>query len=276
MVVQLQKEYCIDFMAQSRHAETMRKNAHTERGSVLWFILVGIVLLGALTIILSRSGSSVDQSGDIEKLNVQASQIMRYARSLETAAQQMTLQGISENEISFQNADSTTDYTNSNCDDSGDRNYPYCQVFNSQGAGLNYMTPSASWLNNTHSGETYYGDWLITGEACIPDVGTGDSSTCDSARSEKELLVILPYIKSKLCQRLNKQASAPITSANPPADDGTAWSESDEFTGSFIASGTLIADSPVADLSDNTTGCFEGGGTPASGTYHFYHVILAR
>ena len=250
---------------------------HNERGSVLWFILVGIVLLGALTVILSRSGSSVDQSGDVEKLNVQASQILRYARSLEAGVEQMLLQGISENELSFANADSTTDYTNANCDDSTDRNYPYCLIFDSQGAGLNYMVPNDRWLDASNSAETYYGDWLITGKSCIPEVGTGNtSSNCFNDIKAKELMVILPYIKKSLCMRLNKQANAKISTGNPPQDLGNAWPATNaQYTGSFTT-GNAIGDSPVTDLKDNTTGCFEGDTYPASGTYHFYHVLLAR
>lgn len=256
----------------------MKNHIKNQRGSVLWFILVGVALLGALTVILSRSGSSVDQSGDIEKLNVQASQIMRYARSLEAAAQQMTLQGISENEISFENDDSTTDYTNANCDDSSDRNYPYCLIFDSQGAGLNYMTPSASWLDSTQSSENYYGDWFITGFSCIPNVGEGSDSNCSSVASQKELIAILPFIKESLCERINILADAPMAGGNPPQDNNNAWNVAGtaEYTGSFAASGNSIADSPNTDLTDVTSGCFQGGTNPAAGTYHFYHVLIAR
>jgi len=254
------------------------KYNRAESGNVLWFILVGIVLLGALTMILSRSGSSVDQSGDVEKLNVQASQIMRYAKSLEAGVQNMKIQGISENEISFANSDSATDYTNTSCDAADDRNYPYCLMFDSQGGGLNYKIPSASWLDSAQSAETYYGDWLITGASCIPNVGTGDSpGDCNSSSRTAELLLILPYIKKSLCQRINILAKAPISTANPPVESGTAWDDgSAQFTGSFSID-RHIADNPTVDIQNIYTGCFEGGGgTPAASTYHFYHVLLAR
>ncbi|HOO82886.1 MAG TPA: hypothetical protein PK513_10340, partial [Alphaproteobacteria bacterium] len=95
---------------------------YTERGNVLWFILIAVALLAALTMVLSRSGSTVDQSGDIEQQRVKASQILRTAKSIEAGIQQMRLRGVSENDMSFwhdSNGDNTEDgsdtYYNANC-----------------------------------------------------------------------------------------------------------------------------------------------------------------
>ena len=59
-----------------------------ERGNVLWIILIAAALLGALTMVLSRGGSSVDQAGDLEQRRVQGSQVLRYANSVESAIQE--------------------------------------------------------------------------------------------------------------------------------------------------------------------------------------------
>lgn len=261
-----------------KHHNTKKRKAHNpEKGSALWFILIAVVLLGLLSMILSRGGSSSDQTGNFEQLRVQASEIIRYAKSIEAAVQEMQFRNISESDISFENATSTTDYTNSNCDTSADRSYPGCLIFNVEGAGLTYKTPNTKWLASANSAETYYGDWLFTGDICIPGVEEGSDSSCNAATANMELMIILPYISQTLCNHINSFVEAPVTSGTPPADDSNAWTDgASEFTGSFGANAHVLADDPLADLEDNYTGCFEGGGTPASGTYHFYHVIKAR
>lgn len=256
------------------------KEKHTkthENGNALWFILIAVVLLGLLTMVLSRGGSSTEQTGNFEQLRVQSSEILRYARSIEAAIQEMQFRDISENDISFENTVSTTDYTNPNCDTSADRSYPGCMIYDVDGAGLTYKTPSSSWLDSANSSETYYGDWLFTGNTCIPNVGEGTDSDCDDTTSNMELMIILPFITKNLCKHINSFVDAPTTSANPPVDADDAWTDSSaEFTGTFGAAAHDIADDPIADLDNNYTGCFESSGTPASGTYHFYHVLKPR
>ena len=126
----------------------MAKGKINERGNVLWFILIAVALLGAITMVLSRGGSSVDQAGDIENRRVQSTQILRYTKSIEAAIQEMKLRGVSENDISFENAETAVDYTNANC------TVTDCRLFDVGGAGLNYRDfPSA----NDGS------EWIFTG-----------------------------------------------------------------------------------------------------------------
>lgn len=249
-----------------------------QKGNALFFILIAVVLMGLLTMVLSRSGSNTDQSGDFEQIRVQASQILRYAKSIEAAVQEMSMRNVSENDISFENTLSTTSYTNTNCDAAADRSFPGCLLFNVEGAGLTYLEPNDRWLDSSNSGETFYGDWLFTGKACIPKAGNGTTANCITNASDNDLIMILPYIRQDLCQHINTLVGAPVTSGNPPEDDGDAWDTSEApFTGAYGGTGAQnIADNPLADIQSNFSGCFEGGGTPASGTYHFYHVLLAR
>jgi len=249
-----------------------------QNGNALFFILIAVVMLGLLTIILSRGGSNVEQTGSFERNTIQASKILRFAKSIEAAVQQMKLRNISENEISFQNDISTTDYTNSRCDDASDSNFPSCLVFDVEGAGLTYQKPDANWLDNANSGETYYGDWLFTGDVCIPEIGEGRNGICAADTGNLELLAVLPYIDLTLCQQINKTVKARISTGNPPSDESSAWtSGSSEFKGVYGVAARVLADpAPSVDIANSYTGCFEGDQDPPSGTYHFYHVILAR
>jgi hypothetical protein len=112
----------------------------SQHGNALWFILVAIVLLAALTILLNRSGTNVDQSGDVEQQRVKASQILRWAKGIESTVEQMKLRGISESDISFENTVTAQDYSNAACDAHKDPND--CKIFATGGGGQNYLTPT--------------------------------------------------------------------------------------------------------------------------------------
>lgn len=239
----------------------MKKSS--ENGNALWFILVAIVLIGLLTVVVSRGGSNVDQSGDVEQLRIKAGRILRYAKSFETAIQNMSLQGISENEISFENNDTATDYTNSNCDTSTDPNYPSCLIFGASGAGLTYTAPP--------TGSNDGSDWIFT---AANNVGTtaGPVGTT-SAVFGNDLLIMLPNINVSLCTQINRDLGVTNPSSAPPVD--TTGIGTTAFTGSFPGGGPVLLDGDPTpfELNRQSSGCFLDDN---SSTYYFYSVILER
>ncbi|MEM7618766.1 MAG: hypothetical protein AAF244_05250 [Pseudomonadota bacterium] len=153
-----------------------------QRGNVLWLIMVAIVLLGAVTMVLTRSGTTVDQSGDVEQQRIRAGKILRYAKSLESGIQNMRLRGISESEISFENPDTATDYKNADCDDAADRNFPDCLLFDVQGQGLLYTDPYAGVNDGS--------EWIFTGANNVGS--TADPIGTTAARTGNDLVMLLP------------------------------------------------------------------------------------
>lgn len=241
-----------------------------QNGNALWFILIAVALLGFLTAILTRSSSTVDQTGNLEQTRISASKILKYARSIQSAVEQLQMRGCSENEINFDNT-VVSGYTNANAPSNGN-----CDIFTTSGAGLTYQTPQVKWLDTTQSGETGYKQWLFTANNYVVGVETGTDSLGDSTGSNKELLIALPYININLCTALNDLVGVSNPSGAPPQDNNTA-DLTPKFTGTF-GSGHHIQDttSGTDALNEKRTGCFEGGGTPATGTYHFYHTLIAR
>ena len=245
------------------------KRTALQKGNVLWLIMVGVALLTALAMTLSRTGSNVEKSGARERQALEAAHILRTGQAFGTAVQNLTLQGISIREISFENPVSNFDYTNANCIDDS------CRLFHINGAGLTYTQPKAAWLDNTFAGRAHYGDWLFTGTACVPGIGAGADDNCASSDNHLELLAILPYVRESLCRQANRLSEISNAQAAPPQDDGSAWAGSDTgYTGAF-ENGQAIADSGQT-LFYRTTGCFEGNGTPAADSYHIFHVLKAR
>jgi hypothetical protein len=227
----------------------------SEQGNALWFILIAIVLLGALTVLLTRSGGNVSQSGDVEQSRIKVSSLMRYAKGLETAIDQMKIAGVSENQISFKNSLTATDYTNANC------TTPDCEVFSSAGGGQTYRIP-ANMNDGSH--------WIFTG---ANNVGTtaGPIGTT-AAGTGNDLIMLLPGIPAELCVQINRDldVGTPGTIPQDAAITTTA------FTGSYAASLTILeGDAALVQLNNKTAGCFTDL-TPNPDINYFYFVLLAR
>ena len=232
-----------------------------QSGNALFFILIAVVLLGALTMVLSRSGSSVDQSGDFEQNRVKAGQILRYAKSIEAAIQEMKLRDVSENDISFENSTTTTDYTNANCDATGDRSYPDCLIFDVEGAGLTYRN-----FATANDGS----DWIFTAANNVGTAAGPIGST--AARSGNDIIMLLPNVNESLCIQINRDLDVGTSGTLPVDTTGIATTA---FTGAFPTGGPTVLDGDPTpfELNSQSAGCFTDD---ASGITYFYQVILAR
>ena len=210
----------------------------SESGNVLWFILIGVVLLGLLTMVLSRSGSTVDQSGDIEQQRVKVSQILRTAKSIEAAVQEMRLRGVSENDMSFQNPTTAVNYTNANCTTTD------CRVFESGGAGLTYTDPPTGVNDGS--------EWIFNATNNVADIET----------TSPELLLILPNVRTSVCAQINRMLGSTYGGLETNVDF-TA------FTGTYAATEAIdLADGQEAGCID-----YDNAGTTEP---FFYHVLIKR
>ena len=239
----------------------MKEN--TQKGNALFFILIAVVLLGLLTMVLSRGGSKVEQSGDFERNRILAGQILRYAKSIETAVQEMKFRDISENDISFENPDTATDYTNANCDAAGDRSYPGCLLFDVEGAGLTYRN-----FPNANDGS----DWIFTGANNVGTTAGPIGSTADGTGND--IIMLLPNANDSLCIQINRDLDVGTAGTLPVETTGIATTA---FTGAFPTGGpTLLDGDPTPfELNNQTAGCFIDENPDPDVTY-FYYVILAR
>lgn len=236
-----------------------RKSSSSESGNILWFLLIGIVLIGLLTALVSRGTSSVDQSGDVEQMRIVAGQILQTAKAFENAAQNMKLSGISESDISFQNNDTAVDYTNTKCADVS------CRMFESGGAGMTYTAPPAGALTTTNT------EWIFTG---ANNVGTaaGPVGTTAPGRGN-DLIMLLPNITQGVCRQINRLLEVNAPSYDPPVDEGISFAP---FTGTYDPSAPpkiLEGNATAMELNSRSAGCFFD--TATSG-YYFYQVLVER
>lgn len=222
-----------------------------ESGNALWFILLAVALLAALTVTITRSSDSTEQTGDIERLRIEGSEIMRYAASIQQAVERMRLRGLSENEISFENG-VIAGYANARCGNDA------CKVFDVAGGGITFTSASSNISAQP---------WLFTGADSI--AGAGEDGTGETSSEDNELLIILPEISQGLCQRINTELGI----AGIPQDTDNA-DVSTKYTGTF-PNGRVIE-----NMAGKKTGCFEGdlddGDNDISGAYYFYHTLIQR
>lgn len=231
---------------------------HLERGNALFFILLAIVLLGAITFLLTRSGSTVDQSGDIEQNRIRASQVLRYAKSIESAVQKMMqIRNVSERDISFQNPTTATDYTNANCTSTD------CRIFHQDGAGLVYRDPP--------SGANDGSEWIFTG---ANNVGTSAGPVGTSgARTGNDLIMLMPNASASLCIQINRELGVGTAGTLPDETTGIATTA---FTGTYANALTELDGDPTPfELNNEEAGCFTDL-NPNPDVIYFYYVLLAR
>ena len=241
-----------------------------ESGNALWFILLAVALITALTITITSSSDQTEQSGDIERARVQASEILNFAKSVEEGVKRMTMRGISENELSFEDTRLTTDYSHAGC--TGDN----CLVFGKSGGGVSYSPPNSLWLDRSESASARYGEWFFTSDTCVASVVRGGTDCDADAANNEELLIVMPYIKRDLCTEINYLLTLKDGSGNlltsPPEQTDAAFDLDAYFQGSFSGDSMIILDD-TSYLTGKKAGCFED---KTLGAYMFYYTLIGR
>ncbi len=245
----------------------MTKQQKSQSGNALWFILIAIALLGLLTMMMSRSSSTSNETGSYEQNQIAASEILNYAKSIENAVQSLLARGCSENEISFEN-NLIAGYTNpkSPTDHS-------CHVFEPEGAGQTYEIPNENIFDRTHSSEPWYGNWHFTSRNVISNAG----DTCPQDKCA-DLAIILSFANKKTCLQINNLVKMQNPSGNPPAETSGIATNNDllKFTGNYNFSAGIDMGS---SLQEYTSGCVDPVnlyGTAFSNSYHIFYVLHAR
>lgn len=239
-------------------AATTSPQTHTaENGNVIWFIMVAIILLGGLTMLLTRTGSSVQQSGNVEQARLLSGQVLRYAQSIRATIDDMRLRGISENELSFTHDDDEDgDYDNPSCASTS------CQIFDVNGGGITFRAPPA----RAHKGE----GWIFTGDN---NVGSAEKPVeTTRGRSGNDLLMLLPHADESMCAQINRELNVGTPGTLPEDRSGIG---TEPFKGTFLSTLTILEGDPKNLLDGHEAGCFKDTSSNPDVIY-FYYVLLAR
>lgn len=247
-------------------------SAENECGNALWFILVAIGLLGLLTVMMSRSSSTSNETGDYEQNVIVANEILSYAKNLENGVQSLLARGCSENEISFENA-VVAGYSNPNSPT--DKS---CHVFDVNGAGMTWDKLPENALDTTLVGNPQYGDAFYFRSGAVKGLGTD----CVESRCN-ELIMTFPYLKENIAKAFNKIVNFSVI--NPPSHSlcDLDYFPSRFFNGIFYkhpsCDNNQYGGSFRPDSQGKESGCIRRTdfATFASATYYeCYHVLYAR
>lgn len=228
----------------------------SQSGNVLFYILIAVALLAALSYAVSSSGRGSAQQITGEKARLYATELIEYTDAMATGVAQLRLRGVALNSLCFDHARwGTADYNHAACGD--DRN----RIFHPDGAGLAWVNASEQAMDADASPDRL---WHIYADNEVQDVGT-TSGTAEGA----ELILLVDELDVSVCQQINGLLGVTDPDAAPPVDTGYGTME---FAGSFGYSET-IGDEDAA-LAGKTSACFQKTSNPAK--YAFYKVLSAR
>jgi hypothetical protein len=245
------------------------KKPVSQKGSVLFIILIGVMLFAALSYSVAHMmrGGSPTMIGE-EKSRLFGDEILNYARALRSAVQNLKISNsCKDSEISFEHTD-LAGYTHSPVVPDT------CKIFHSSGGGMVYQAPSAEWLDTVYSpAPALRGNWYFPANTCVPGTGTAPAGGCDANGDDDEAIIaVLPFLRRQICIQINDLLGVANPGGEPPAETANAWPAGNtKFAGAF-------SDGEQIDQPGVSAGCFRGSGiaTPPANTYHFFQVILPR
>lgn len=214
---------------------------HQEQGSAIWFILLAVALLAALTMTMTRSSDTVEQSGDAERARILASDLMRYTGGIKAAIDRMLTSGISEGDLCFHAAGwGNNDYNGASCTN------PANQIFGAGGSALTFRTFD------------FASDWRIFGSHAVLNLETAAPE-----------LIIEARVSGAICREINHM----LNIANPAGDAPVDTAQNiTPFTGAYtLAGGDYTIGNDAPELAGKEAGCRKEGSS-----YYFYQVLIKR
>lgn len=219
-----------------------------ERGNIIFFILLAVVLVGLVTAALR--GTGFESTGiDRETMIINVSQMRQYATELERATAYVLRNQISESDISFAHTDAPSDYGVYNDE-------PQAEIFNPEGGGANWRKPPAGINNGS--------DWEFYATSAMPGVGS----------DRADLIAVLPNLTVAACDEINKINKQTAT----PSDSGACFytGATGRFAGDYEDTSPNEVDANITDTTNFSTIPAPQACVLCGTNRHFYHVLLAR
>lgn len=239
----------------------MRKqaqNTHPEQGNVLFYILIAVALIAALSYAVSNSTRGGMGTISTEQAKLRASEIIEYGNTMANAVSQLRLRGVDEDELCFDDASwGASDYDHSGCTDT------YNKIFSPDGGGLNWANAPADAMDSGVSPDNL---WHIYGDNEVDEIGT----TCGGAACS-DLLLIVDELSQEVCIKINDHLGITNPSGVPPTD---ATYGTTRYIGVFGYTATIGDEAGGENFQGKQAACFQK--TAATSKYVFYKVLLAR
>lgn len=239
---------------------------NTQKGNVLFLILIAVMLFGMLTAAITKSEQGTNTM-DRERGSISATDVMAYGGGLEKAVARILSDEVSENGLSFENAVWKT-YDGNDIETAGmfgGCTTDKCKVFHPAGGGMNATTFPSIAVSSPANTDIQSGHSAVYSMK-VAGVGT----------PAHDLVLMTAIIDMNTCKQINNQLRITNPSDQPPADD---WSGAVLYAGSFTGpdDATDEIGDAATELEGKPAGCVHrsGGAYGASDNY-FYQVLLPR
>ncbi len=232
------------------------QNINTQSGNVIFYILIAVSLLAALSFAVSQGGRGSGTQLSAERARLYASEILEYANIISSAVAQTKLRGAAETELCFDHASwGASDYDHAGCVDTLNR------IFHPSGAGIDWTNAPTEAMDPAATPDNL---WHFYGDNEIEKIGTTTGTAASS-----DLILLVDELSLPVCQQINTLLGITAANTAPPTDSAFG---STRYVGAFGYTAT-IGDEDTA-LEGQNAACFEKtGGTPE---YAFYKVLIAR
>jgi hypothetical protein len=236
----------------------MKNSRHGKRedGNVLFYVLIAVALLAALSYAVAQSGRGNGAGVSDEKVKLIATEILEYASVMSNAVAQLRLRDIKDTDLCFAAPEwGVASYNNPSCTDDATK------IFHLRGGGVTWVNAPSGAMDATATPDNL---WHIYGNNEVKDVGT----TCADDECA-DLILVTDELRLNVCLKLNELMGVTNPSGAPPTD---SLINTTRFIGTYSYAETL-GNEAGEYLKGKTGGCFENTG---SAKYTFYKVLVAR
>lgn len=244
----------------------------SEKGNVLFLILIAVALFAALSYVVTQSTRSGGGSTEREKNILSSAQMTQYPTALRTSIIRMVLAGVAIENVKFDAPGSAGFSVPSTSQ----------LVFHPQGGGATFQQ-APSELSSTGNNQL---TWTYNAQIAIPGIGIDGAGGND-------VIAFLPGVSSGVCRQVNEELGINVTGASPActlvtgttapevATAGTTAAVDAQMTqgASYAFPGTpavtIAATGCTTIFNRQASGCFLDSGA-ATDRYVFYSVLLER
>lgn len=228
---------------------------NSENGNVLFYILIAVVLLAALSFAVMQSGRGNISAVTEEKARMLATEIIEYSNTVANATAQLRLRRVRDTDLCYDNVGwGVANYPNPSCSDDATK------IFGLKGGGVTWMNAPALAMDSAMTPDNL---WHIYGNNAVQEVGT----TC-AGDACADLILVADELRLEICMQINNLLKVDNPFDAPPIDTQIGTTR---FIGAYTYTRTLGDESTA--LRGKTGGCFLN---TSNSKYTFFKVLVAR
>lgn len=236
---------------------TMR---HSQRGNILFLILLAVVLFAALTYAVTSTMRGGGKDASKETLGTEVSKIENFGLQVRIALGRMNAGGYQPWQIDFSKANFSTATGNATCTTSA------CKLHDPGGGGIaGYVIPQNMWGDASvcSSVSTWVGRYYFR-NASVKGIGIDDKT---------DLLLVYPGVSKSLCTAINDKHGVTNPAGDPPyAVAASPITYTGTFTQEIDVNAAVSLGNQEPSIANKQMFC----SLVTAGCYYVYYVLLER